>query len=180
MADYITVAELKATLLISTTQYDADLQNAVTSASRTVDDLTGRSFSPGAAGEVRWFRPVSADYLIVGDMITVTSLEVDAQPYTIDTQWYLENRDVIRPLDGAFKFPVGERKVKVTGQWGWTAPPAEVEQATQIIATQLFKRVREAPFGIISALEAASIRLGRYDPQVEALLGRYKRSSMVE
>jgi hypothetical protein len=180
MADYITVEALKATLSISHDQHDSDLQNAVTAASRTVDDLTGRTFSPGPPAEERWFRPVSADYLIVGDMITIDALEISETAFIADTDWYLEATDVIRPLNGSFSFPVGQRAVKVTGQWGWPNPPAEVQQATQIIAAQLFKRVREAPFGIISALEAASIRLGRYDPQVEALLGKYKRSSMIE
>jgi hypothetical protein len=178
VTDYITVEALKATLSIRGPDYDFDLQNAVTAASRTVDDLTGRVFSPGSAGEERWFRPVSENYLIVGDMIAVTGVEVDGTAYT--EGWYLEANDVIRPIDGSFRFPVGRRSVKVTGQWGWTAPPAEVQQAAQIIATQLFKRAREAPFGIIAALEAGSIRLGRYDPQVEALLSKYKRSSMVE
>jgi hypothetical protein len=180
MGDYLTVEELKATLMISGTNYDSDLQNAVTAASRTVDDMTGRTFSPGPTGEERWFRPVSADYLIVGDMISITSLEVSEQPYLVDTDWYRESTDVIRPLNGMLTFPVGRRAVKVTGQWGWTTPPAEVQQATQIIATQLFKRVREAPFGIISPIDEAGIRLGRYDPQVQWLLDKYTRSSMIE
>jgi hypothetical protein len=180
VADYITVAELKATLMITVPNYDSDLQNAVTAASRTVDHMTGRTFSPGSVGEIRWFRPVSEDYLIVGDMITIDALEVSDQPYTVDTDWYRESTDVIRPLNGMLAFPVGKRAVKVTGQWGWATPPAEVKQATQIIATQLFKRVREAPFGIISPIDEASIRLGRYDPQVQWLLDKYTRSSMIE
>jgi hypothetical protein len=177
VADYITVEALKATLSIDHPQHDSDLQNAVTAASRTVDDITGRVFAAGPAGEERWFRPVSENYLLVGDMIAVIGVEVDGTAYA--EGWYLESTDVIRPLDGTFTFPVGRRAVKITGQWGWTTPPVEVQQATQIIATQLYKRVREAPFGIVPILDS-SVRLSRYDPQVEALLSKYTRSSMVE
>jgi hypothetical protein len=38
----------------------------------------------------------------------------------------------------------------VTGQFGWSTSPEDIKAATSILAAKLFKRVREAPFGIVT------------------------------
>lgn len=190
---YVTLEELKNSLSITNVERDADLQRAIDAATRVVDALTLRTFEPGSLNEVRYFTPVSRRYLIIGDVISVTSVvastvnwvdgESQATGYTLidGTDYYLDGNDTLRML-GTVGFQIGKgRSVQVTAQWGWSAPPPEIEAATAIIATQLFKRVREAPFGVLAtSLDGAAIRIGRTDPQVDALLLRYKRSTMVE
>lgn len=181
-SSYVSVYDLKSSLGLPTTAtIDADMTRAAMAASRMVDSLTGRTFYAGAAAETRWFTPVSANYLLVGDMIAVDALELDGTAYVADTDWFRDSTDVLRPINGAFRFPVGRRAVSVTGQWGWIAPPVAVKEAAQILAVQLYKRVREAPFGVVAVtMEGEAVRISRADPQIDGLLAPYRRSSMVE
>ena len=67
--------------------------------------------------------------------------------------------------------------MKITGIWGWPSVPQAVQEATAIIATQLFKRKREAPFGIVT-FDSQAMRLGQVDAQVRTLLAPYRKHSV--
>jgi hypothetical protein len=69
--------------------------------------------------------------------------------------------------------------VRLTGKFGWAAPPENVRQATGIIATKIIKRARDAPMGIITAFDGTAVRMSRFDPQVEELLAPYNRSTPI-
>ena len=60
----------------------------------------------------------------------------------------------------------------MTGIFGWPAPPPEVVEATLIQSARVWKRGREAPFGVVDInIEGAGVRLqSKLDPDVELLL----------
>ena len=55
---------------------------------------------------------------------------------------------------------------------------AHIALATSILATKLFKRSREAPFGIITlgGDQGGAMRLSRTDPDLSLLIDGYTRS----
>src|SRR5262245_51516451 len=76
--DYITVAELKDTLEIGSTYADADVQRAITAASRGIDHLLDRSFATGAAGEQRFYTAILDGKLVqTDDLVSVSALASD-------------------------------------------------------------------------------------------------------
>lgn len=182
--EYVSVAELKETLnLTGKTFADQDLAMAVTAASRWVDGHTGTQFYPGTVGEVRKYTPVSDKYLLIDPASSVTSVSSSGTVLVLDTDYAKIGAPVtvLRMLNGS-GFPRGTvNGVSVTGTFGWASPPADVKQATLILAARLLKRSREASFGVIGFdLESGAIRIPGQDPDVERLLRPYTRSSMIE
>ena len=51
-----------------------------------------------------------------------------------------------------------------------------MKEATLIIASRLLRRVREAPFGVISFGLEGAMRIARTDPDVTALLAEFDRA----
>jgi hypothetical protein len=66
--------------------------------------------------------------------------------------------------------------VKVTALFGWSAVPVTVKEATLIQASRFLKR-RDAPFGVAGSPDLGSeLRLlAKVDPDVDVMLGDYKR-----
>ena len=195
-SDYTTSAALKATLsLASTTYADADITAAITAASRAIDKLCNRRFWLDAdANQIRYYTPYSLSALQIDDLVTFTALATDSNgDNTFGNTWTLHTDFELEPLNaavdsepwtklvgrqnGSFTFPTGyTRSVRLTGQFGWLAVPQAIVDATTIIATQLLKRKREAPFGILAlGANGEAIRLSRLDPQVAMLVGPYQR-----
>jgi hypothetical protein len=120
--DYITQAELKATLTLSGTSFaDADLSEAITAASRIIDDMTGQRFYADVdASQVRYYSadpsymridPLryygsdGATVMKIDPLITLTSLQTDPgddgtfeYTWTQGTDFVLEPRNA--PADG--------------------------------------------------------------------------------
>lgn len=201
--DYITSAELKATLEMTGLTYaDADIAVAITAASRGIDEATGRRFWDDAdANQVRYYRPDREETLDIDDLITLTSVLVDRDgDGTFEETWVLDTDFVLEPLNAAAD---GEpwtrlsrhpstafasfartypRSVKMTGKFGWASVPAGVKAATTIIATRTLKRTREAPFGVVSlGLEGAAVRAASMarDPDVWFLLAPYAKTVLL-
>ena len=55
--------------------------------------------------------------------------------------------------------------------------PAAIRQATIILSIRQFKRY-DAPLGVAGFGDIGAIRVGRYDPDVEALVSPYKKVRM--
>jgi hypothetical protein len=195
--EYTTLALLKGTLAITSTDYDNDLNASLSAASRGIDGACGRRFwADSNASQVRVFTPESYRRVFIGDLITLTTLKCDqGGDGTFEETWTSGTDFVLEPLNAAVETPVQpytsvlvrrqstrcfptcyEASVQVTGKFGWPAVTAEIVEATSILAGILFKRKREAPFGIVSfggADSAAAMRIARTDPQVAALIADY-------
>jgi len=200
--EYATVSGLKDALSLTGQTYaDNDITNAINAASRGIDSATGRRFYLEAES-TRYYTPDGWRLLEIDDLVTLTSLSVDrggagvyAETWADGTDFVLEpfNNPAInypytqiraRRISGRY-FPVYgqsyggewavEKSVKVTGVFGWPAVPADVMVATEILASKLLKRVREAPFGIVTVgLDAgAAMRIARTDPDVANLISHY-------
>jgi hypothetical protein len=77
-----------------------------------------------------------------------------------------------------YVFPVymlNEATVKVTGTFGWPALPIDIKQACILLAMRQFKRY-DSPLGVAGFGDMGALRVGRTDPDVEALLSPYKRA----
>lgn len=197
--EYGTLAALAATLNITTPgMFDTDLTAALSAASRAIDQQCGRRFYGDAdANQVRYYLAVNSGYAVIDDLATFTALE---QPvgtsWTLGTDFFLEPQNAaadghpytgIRTIARPFIFPLSQMtsgwagfdgRLKVTGKFGWAATPPEITQATTILASRLFKRAREAPFGAMAFGEQA-IRLSMIDPDVQSLIGPYALSVLV-
>lgn len=195
--DYVTSADLKETLgLTGQTYADADIALAIAAASRDIDEACGRRFWLDTdATSVRYYSPDSARRLMIADLAVLTTLKVDQDgDGTFEETWTAGTDFVLEPLNAAadswpyesvlrravsgYSFPCGyEKSVELTGQFGWPSVPDTIRAATGILAGRLFKRSREAPFGIVTvgADVGAAMRLSRTDPDVASLIGGFTR-----
>lgn len=197
METYITTESLKDTLSLSSTMFaDPDIELVIGSASRTVERLCNRRFYADAdAQQARYYSPEGRGWLEIADLAEFTSLQTDADGDGVFEQTWTENIDfVLEPLDarddanelgpytsilvhpaGSYLFPTAyPRSVKLTGKFGWPAVPANVVQATTLLANRLLTVTRSAPLGIV-AFDGGAIRVARADSQVMMLIGDYIR-----
>jgi hypothetical protein len=194
---YVTATQLKASLTLTGQTYaDADITAACLAASRAVDDTTGRRFYLDTdANQIRYYTPESLRKLPIDDLVVLTSVTIDrggtgsfTETWTQGTDFVLEplnavadfwpfEQITIRALSGRWFPTYIEQSVKVVGQFGWSLVPDDVYAATEILAAKLLRRIREAPFGIVTVGvdEGAAMRIARTDPDVSSLLQRFYR-----
>ncbi len=64
----------------------------------------------------------------------------------------------------------------MVGTFGWTAVPEPVYAATLILASQIVKYMREAPFGVVGlGIDQVAVRVSSTNPQVMMHLDPYVR-----
>ena len=194
---YASTAELSAIFRIGDSDDDIELDNAVKAASRWVTRWCGRDFNRAGAASTRTFRPTGRTETYVDDIATTTGLVVavdTGDDGTYETTWVVDTDYVVTPLNGTYGgftgWPyTGIRRVSglywptlsdraalsVTAEWGWPAVPADIKQATLIMAARLYKR-RDSPEGVLGGLgDFGPVRVGsRLDPDVEMLLDPYR------
>lgn len=190
---YTSLATLKARLNIPQTSQSEDsaLEAHINTASRWIDDYTGRRFY--ASTETRYYEPVSATMLLVNDLLTVTTLKTDDNAdRTYETTWTAGRDYWLTPANavadgqpytqisvdahnGLYMFPTGYRSVEIVGSFGYsanTARPASVEDACLLLCTRLYKRT-DAPLGVAGSVETGILRLAT-DRDVLDLLWPYR------
>jgi hypothetical protein len=192
---YITLAELKAALGIEDSVDDTALEAAITAASRMIDEYCQRSFyQEGTLANpvTKIYTPLSPWYLEIDDLIEPTEVRSRANQSGPFTQlWNLDTDLMYEPVNNpetgqpvtrllaiqTYVFPYFfPQTVKVTGVWGWSSIPYEVELACKIQASRLFIR-KQSPFGIAGSVELGTVRLNsRLDPDVEMLLKTFRRN----
>lgn len=198
---YCDGTQLKAALGIpsSDTGDDAALERAIESASRLIDRYCSRFFYDSGSATAKKFRADDPWVLPVPDFSTTTGLVVKTDTTgdgSYDTTWSSTGSPAdyqVEPFDADDDgwpytsivatddktFPTGGRlpAVQVTAQWGWTAVPEPVVEACIIQASRIFKRVREAPFGVAAlTIDGAGIRItSRLDPDVQLMIDGYRR-----
>lgn len=191
---YVTNDDFKASVdLTGFTFADTDVTGAILGSSIAIDEICGRRFYDDAnASQVRYYTPARADVIAIHDLITLTSIELDDDDDgTYETalssgQYVLEPPNALadgkpwthirlRPTSSVH-FSSYPQSVKVTGKFGWAAVPQPIVEATKIIAAQVLRRKREAPFGVVNVgLDGGAVYIARSDPQVQILLEPYVR-----
>ena len=183
---YVDVDDFKKTLAAEgSTFLDDDIEIALQAASAGIDEAQGRTYGKSDEDEVRVFSPDNRELLWIDDLAAEpTTVRVDtAGDGTFET-WTQDTDFRLGPLNAEIKgkpftsiraknrgLPVGDFSiVEVTGIFGWPAPPSQIVEATGIIASQLVKRAREAPFGVVSISSETAAYIARNDPHVSFLL----------
>lgn len=189
---YVTVAELKDWLAIVDDDHDARLAVAITTASRSIDEYCNRQFGLVAPAESRYYQAfwdrdaylycvriddvpaasgittVRADnandetysYVVDSFRLWPFNCEAKSVPYT---RLYILSDSVSQPnrRDGG---------VKVTSQWGWSAVPSAIKEATLIQADIFYKRREQAVGGLDYSATSRYL-----DRDVQLMVKKYKR-----
>ena len=194
---YCTLAALKAALRITDTLDNDLLEVAIESASREIDGYCERVFYSTSA--TRIYAPQNIYLVETDDIVSVTSVKTSTDGLTFDTT--LASTDYqLEPLNGIsgglstpftqiravgdYLWPAYspqtifhlEASVQVVGVFGWSAVPTAIKQATIILAMRLFKRL-DSPLGIAGFGDMGQMRVGRFDPDVDALLAPFRKVS---
>lgn len=193
---YITLPELKDRLDIGDTEDDTVLTSAITAASRGVDHYCRRQFNQTTTASARTYYPTHSRLVIVHDFHTVTGLLVKTDTDdtgTFDATWAATDYQ-LEPLDGIVDgvegfpfwkvravdselFPAAHRAtVQVTAQWGWSAVPGPVKEATFIVAQDIAK-LKDTAFGVGGFAEYGRIR-ARENPHASMQLMPYRRNAV--
>lgn len=188
--EYADLATLKSSLGMEADDDTRDslLNKALASASRSIDTATGRRFWLDAAASAREFNPASrvvcgsdGERLLLDDAGAAPTLvetgAAGAWAAVTDYETGPENaivrgRPVTSLLRSSGSWGRGTVRVRVTARWGWPVVPDEIEQATLIQASRLFKR-KDSPEGVTGSAEWGVVRLSRRDPDVWALIEHY-------
>ena len=194
---YATLSELKTFVAVPDTGDDTTLQWALDASEEQVNAYTGRRFSPDGAAVVRYYAAVNNTTVHVDPVATTTDLAVAVdrdgdgtfeETFVLETDYRLSPFNAtatgrpwttLEAITGNY-FPQGERRVRVTARWGYSAVPASVKQATLIQASRLWKR-KDSPYGIAGSPELGNeLRLlSTLDPDVQALLRPYRHTWVV-
>lgn len=193
--DYCTTAELAAFIRISDTVDDVVLAQAVTGASRAVDNTCHRQFGLVAAPEARyytarWDAQTCRYFAVIDDLMTVSGLAVAYDDGEDDTFSSTLTGHTLKPRNSAQKgkpwteiwFGTDSEPgryrdgLRITAQWGWSAVPSAIKTATLLQGSRLTSR-RDSPYGVAGSLSQGSeLRLlSKVDPDVEVILQRYIR-----
>lgn len=196
MADYITSAEFKTRHGITTTTNDTRIAAHVTAASLEVDALCGRRFNADSTATARYFHPYSWSAVRIDDALEITAVAIDLDDTgtyatTLATTDYTTlpangigpngqsgwPTEALQLVTSSYWLRTFHRpSVKVTAKWGWTAVPADVKEATFLVAHRLYYEVA-VPSGITPP--NAEFGLPGSPLQrpytVERLLHRYRR-----
>jgi hypothetical protein len=188
---YITLNLLKSALSINDEIDDDFLELAINAASRQIDQVCERQFF--STTETRLFAPRDSFICEIDDLTSLTTLETSSSADGVfDIQW--EDKDLqLEPLNSLaggiptpftqiravdeYLFPTDnqEATVKVTGTFGFTPVPDQVQQATVILAARLAER-RFSPLGVAGFGDLGAVRVSRFlDGDVDNLLMPFKK-----
>src|SRR6056297_1158759 len=190
---YITLNILKSALSINDEIDDDFLELAINAASRQIDQVCERQFFNTT--ETRLFAPRDSFICEIDDLTSLTTLETSSSADGVfDVQW--ESKDLqLEPLNSLaggiptpftqiravdeYLFPTDnqEATVKVTGTFGFTPVPDQVQQATVILAARLAER-RFSPLGVAGFGDLGAVRVSRFDADIENLISPFKRVRM--
>ncbi len=188
---YITLNLLKSALSINDEIDDDFLELAINAASRQIDQVCERQFF--STTETRLFAPRDSFICEIDDLTSLTTLETSSSADGVfDVQW--EDKDLqLEPLNSLaggiptpftqiravdeYLFPTDnqEATVKVTGTFGFTPVPDQVQQATVILAARLAER-RFSPLGVAGFGDLGAVRVSRFlDGDVDNLISPFKK-----
>lgn len=172
--EYLTLDEFKDLRRIGDSTSDGILQRRITRASRAIDDRTGRRFWRDTEASARTFRALGSA-CVVDDIASLDGLIVTLDGSAV-TDYETEPLNALargRAIDclSHTRFVNGVT-LTVTAVWGWPSVPEAVAEATFLLANRRYFR-RDAPEGVAGQGSAGAIRLSRFDPDVEDLIGPF-------
>ena len=192
---YCTLNDVKAALNIEDSMDNAAIEIAIATASRMIDDYTGRFFyKDGTVGApaTRYYTPTDYWILPTDDFVSISEIATDDNfNRTYDTIWTASD-SMFEPVNnpsrgwpmsrilavGAYVFPWNlPQSVRVRGVFGLSTVPYEVKTAAKIQASRLFLR-NQSPFGIAGNTDLGTVLLAaKLDADVEALLRPLRKNN---
>lgn len=168
---------------------DADLNRALSAASRSIDTTTGRRFWLDEEATTRTFRlsgrlvcDADGELLLVDDIGDDTDMLVQSGSggvfvgvtgYETSPDNALADGEAITGLRLVLgHWGMATTRVRITAKFGWPTIPADIVEAALIQATRLYKR-QGSPEGIIGSAEWGVRNLSRRDPDVWNLVEPY-------
>ncbi len=173
------------------TAHDANIDRAVETASRSIDQFCARRFYQGSTVQTRYYTPADFRHLEVDDISVATGLLVTEDislDDTFETSWTVDdysgdNGFRLMPENTGPPFnrlealnsswPLLRRSIKVIAKFGFASVPTEVENATLVLAVRYYLR-KDAPFGVVDSPVGIST-LPRTDPDVASMVGALRR-----
>jgi len=172
------------------------LDAAINTASRSIDQYCSTFFYDSGTASARTFSPQHDTMLNIPPVSTTSGMVVKvdyADSGTYGTTLTANADYVLKPDSGfdatgravpynciqtirARYFPRWDARpsVEVTAQWGWSAVPDEVFQATLIQASRVYRR-RLTPEGFAAGEAFGAIRLSsRIDPDVAMMVAPFR------
>ena len=177
--------------------HDDDVDRAIESASRAIDEWCCRRFYADTVASARYYTASSEDTYVlpVDDIATTTGLVVmsdDNWDGTYENTWTLNSRTgpygfMVEPTNWSAlarpitriraivnAWPTVHQGVEITAKWGWAAIPTAVTEACLMLAVRWYKR-KDTPFGVMGSAETGFVTLPKVDPDVQAILNPYRR-----
>ena len=197
MADYCTLADVKARLpesgLASSTDYDDSITGIVTAASRSIDRLIGvwdDFFYPSTSDGTYYFNGNGDVEIFVDPFVTITSVSisedggVSSSDYVAlsSSDWYgyPDNTTPIMRLDmdylnGAYSYwPRYRKSIKVVGIRGHSAtPPADVKEACIMQSVRWFMRAKQAYQVVGGNPDTGGFTFDQLDTDIRRILWPY-------
>lgn len=191
---YITLKALKNYLKIDDSVEDQLLEQIIESASRTIDRIANRRFYLDSVATVRQYRQNNQLVLSVDDIGSLTGLVVKTDPDstgTYQTTLTLNQDYILDPVNApnkgrpwtmvtivgsnGFSLPVNARpQVEVTAKWGWPSVPDDIEQATYILSSDLYKR-KDSIGGVLGLSELGAIRMSPIGRDIANMVRAYRK-----
>ena len=187
---YCTLEQIKRSAGITDTVDDALLELAVEAASREIDGVCERQFYQTTTRRV--YAPRDSFIAEIDDLVSHTHIKTSTAADGVFDETWTSTDYQLEPLNGLaggietpanliraigdYTFPVsnGEATVEVNGTFGFASVPTAITQATVILGSRIFKR-NDSPLGVAGFGEIGVIRVGRIDPDVEAMIMPFKK-----
>lgn len=158
---------------------DGLLQDAISSASREVENRTDRVFSKAETASEREFVCYGSGLLIVDDIADRDGVLIDGEP--------LSDSHKLFPLNGIVSGQPGHpyewikstqfcegRTYKVTAIWGWPAVPPTVVEVVKMIAAETYI-AKDSPLGVAGDATFGVLRV-RERQHIEKKLRQYGKN----
>jgi hypothetical protein len=191
---YATLAEFKSAIGISDSADDQALQSVLDATDALIDLYTDRKQGFGTATETRYYTAEDYKYVLVDDLVSITTLTTDDDGNgTYETTWTVNTDYNLAPGNAALDgWPYNEidvsvtwprnfprdvyRGVKVVGVFGWPSVPQAVKQAAIIQAGAVWMS-RSAPAAVVGSADLGGlIRMTRaLHPEAQVLLEAYRK-----
>lgn len=192
---YCTLADVKSALRITDAVDDSLIEMSIEAASREIDGYCQRAFY--SATSTRVFNTTDSFLTETDDIVSVTTLKTSSNGASYDTTWAVTDFQ-LEPLNGVsaglvqpytrvravgdYLFPIWSVSgtygnfagVQILGVFGWASVPTAVKQAAVLLSLRQFKRF-DSPLGVAGFGDTGIMRVGRVDPDVEALLMPFKK-----